>query len=973
MRHPLPARTGRLLAHAGPSRLLPAMLLAALLAVGPSRRSAAAEPPPAPVSTAQAQQILELLNDPARRAQFAATLQAMTAAAPSGTAAPDGDAASPPAPAKPAPAQAATARPAPPAAPPAAAPAAAEASKAPKLAPDSLGAALISESANWFTDLTTQVAAAARTLGDFPLLWAWVARTLDNPDSRARVTDAAWKLAVVLGTALVAEQALRRALRRPTERLARAAPVGSGEPDEPDAADPDQEAEAAPSDPADIAQAAAAAVPGRIAPRDADPVPPPGQPRALQSVPRPPGSVLPGSVPPGSIPPDQARPAPTLADALSRPASDATPPGPAADLPGPPLPNDLLPGPPMPGAPAGAPPASLQGPGDTVGPDADHAPASPSAPAPGPATPLPGATPPAQRRRHRTLRALRRLPFVLVRLALELLPLALFWLVTTLLLGTELVQSANTRAAILEYMQAYLGIRITVCAVRTLVSPEHRSLRLIHVTDGAAAFTVRWVRILVVVASLGWATVETGMLFGLYTAAHEALLKLVALVDHLALVVMVLQLRAPVAAKLHARRDRQGLWAQALNRFAAVWHWVAIFYIMALWLVWASQIQNGFSRLLHFAVVTASVTIAGRLAGILLLGGLDRAVRIGPDMQARYPGLQERAARYYPVARAALAATLFSLTALVLLQAWGLGSLAFFWRDPLGSRIISAALTVAVATVLSIAVWEGVNTGIDRQLERLSADNQPVRAARLRTLTPILRSALLVVILLVLGLTVLSEIGVNIAPLLAGAGIVGVALGFGSQKLVQDFITGIFLLLENAMQVGDTVTVAGLSGTVEMLSIRTLRLRAGDGSIHIIPFSSVTTVNNANRDYANAAVGVRVGYDADTDRVGALLGEVVRDMREDPSFAPLMLGDLALWGVDELGDFAVTIRGQVRTTVGGRWPVQREITRRVKKRFEAEGIDIPYPVQTLLQPDLKQAKGGGRSLPPDPGLMRVAD
>ncbi len=939
MRHPSPAPNAP--PPLAPLRRCLAALLAIVLSAAAMRPAAAADA--TPVSTAQAQQILDLLNDPAKRAQFAATLQAMARAAPADATEPSG--ATPPArPATPRPAAAA---PAPPA--PAAQPAATEEPKAPKLAPDSLGAALITQSADWFTDLTGQVSMATRTLGDFPLLWAWVVRTAENPDSRERVTDAAWKLAVVLGAAILAEQALRRVLRAPAARLARAAPEGSGEPDEdPDTTDPDREAETA-------------ALPGaRPASALAGTGPAIGERAGPAAAPFPADAIPPAR-------PMAPRPEPTISDELSRPAPDAPAPSDApagADLPGPRLPDDLLPGPPMPDL---ARPDLAHRPGDP--PDGPGSPDTPFGP-PAPPTPLPGAAAPVQRRRHRTLRSLRRLPFVLIRLALEVLPLALFWLVATLLLGTDLVLSANTRGAILFYMQAYLTVRATLCAVRTLVSPDHRSLRLVHVTDRTAATTMRWVAILVSVAALGWATVETGMLFGLYSAAHEALLKLVALVDHLALVVMVLQLRAPVAARLRARHGRDGLWARALNRLAAVWHWVAIFYIMALWLVWASQIRNGYSRLLHFAVLTAAVTIASRLAAILLLGGLDRAVRIGPDLQNRYPGLQERAARYYPAARALLSATLFALTGLALLQAWGLGSVAFFWRDPLGNRIISAALTVAIATILSIAVWEGTNTGIERQLEHLSSDNQPVRAARLRTLTPILRTALLVVILLVLGMTVLSEIGVNIAPLLAGAGIVGVALGFGSQKLVQDFITGIFLLLENAMQVGDTVTVAGLSGTVEMLSIRTLRLRAGDGSIHIIPFSSVTTVNNANRDYANASVAVGVGYDADTDRVSALLGEIVRDMREDPSFAPLMLGDLSLWGVDELGDFAVTIKGQVRTTVGGRWPVQREILRRVKKRFEAEGIDIPYPTRTVLQPDAKGSEDWGEKPPPRPRPLK---
>jgi small-conductance mechanosensitive channel len=194
---------------------------------------------------------------------------------------------------------------------------------------------------------------------------------------------------------------------------------------------------------------------------------------------------------------------------------------------------------------------------------------------------------------------------------------------------------------------------------------------------------------------------------------------------------------------------------------------------------------------------------------------------------------------------------------------------------------------------------------------------------------------------------ILSEIGINIAPLLAGAGIVGVAIGFGSQKLVQDLITGIFLLLENAMQVGDTVTVSGLTGTVENLSVRTIRLRAGDGSVHIIPFSSVTSVTNTNRGLGNASVTVSVAYDEDTDRVADELTKIVAGMRGDPKLSAMMLSDFQLWGVDKVDGAEVTIAGQVVCTDAGRWAVQREFNRRMKRRFQELGIRIFNPVQTI--------------------------
>ncbi len=237
---------------------------------------------------------------------------------------------------------------------------------------------------------------------------------------------------------------------------------------------------------------------------------------------------------------------------------------------------------------------------------------------------------------------------------------------------------------------------------------------------------------------------------------------------------------------------------------------------------------------------------------------------------------------------------------------------------------------------------------MERQLAALTRDAHFARAARLRTFQPMLRTTLLGVIIAVVALTALSEIGVNVAPLLAGAGILGIAIGFGSQKLVQDVITGLFLLLESTVQVGDNVTVSGLSGVVENVSIRTIRLRAGDGSVHIIPFSAVTTITNASRGAGNAAVSVSVAYKEDTDRAGQLLKDIVEQMRNEAAFKPLIRSDLELWGVDKVDGSMATIVGQIRCTDSGRWAVQREFNRRMKIRFQEEGIEIASPGQTVL-------------------------
>ena len=158
--------------------------------------------------------------------------------------------------------------------------------------------------------------------------------------------------------------------------------------------------------------------------------------------------------------------------------------------------------------------------------------------------------------------------------------------------------------------------------------------------------------------------------------------------------------------------------------------------------------------------------------------------------------------------------------------------------------------------------------------------------------------------------------------------------------LVQDLVTGVFLLLENAMQVGDFVSVSGLSGTVENLSVRSIRLRAGDGSVHIIPFSSVTSVTNTNRGIENAAVSVNLVYDSDIDRAGDVLKQIAAEMRREPGFKQLMRGDLDLWGVDKVDGATVTVVGQIECTDSGRWPVQREFNRRMKIQFQQLGLGI---------------------------------
>jgi moderate conductance mechanosensitive channel len=539
-----------------------------------------------------------------------------------------------------------------------------------------------------------------------------------------------------------------------------------------------------------------------------------------------------------------------------------------------------------------------------------------------------------------TWRLLRRLPFAAARLFLDLLPVAAFLAVGTLLPATIVAAPTTTRLVIFAVVNAYALSRATVVTARMLVAPFDGQHRLLHVGDAGARYIDAWILRITIVAVFGSTLAEAALLLGLSPPAYQALVKLVALVVQLFLATIVLQCRRGVAARIRAPEGTPGSLAALRSWFAGIWHYVAVFYLVAFWAVWAIGAAGGLAGLVHFFVLPALVLIAGRLVSIIVLGTLDRAFHRTGDAAARPSRLERRLRRYHPLLRRVLSAVIVAATGLALAQAWGLDAFAPFRSGRIGERLLGAAITIAIAAAAAAIVWEAVDAAVERHLSRLDREARGERSARLKSLLPMLRTCLFAALLTILALTALSEIGVDIAPLLAGAGIIGIALGFGSQKLVQDVVTGVFLLFENAIRVGDAITVSGLSGTVERLSIRNIWLRAGDGALNIIPFSAVTTISNTSRGLGNAAVSLTVAYNEDIDRVTAMLKRIAAELRRDPHFAPLIHRDLELSGIDQVSASGVTIIGHIECTDEGRWPIQREFNRRLLKHAKADGIEL---------------------------------
>lgn len=542
---------------------------------------------------------------------------------------------------------------------------------------------------------------------------------------------------------------------------------------------------------------------------------------------------------------------------------------------------------------------------------------------------------------------IKRLPRALGVLALELVPLAGAYVVGTAAL-TLLEPVLTTRVIALSLLNALIVSGAVMRLARFVLSPGAPRLRLVTMAEDQVAGLLRALRRSVGLAVFGVVALDAALLFGLDRITYGVLLRVLLAVVAVQFALLVLRLRGAVASAIRAPSDATGTWALLRNRLAGWWHVLAILYIGAAYAVWALAITDGFSWLLTRSLLTVGVLVGLRIGEEAIGRAETRAAAAARTIDPlRHPGLLRLSRRLPLVGRLALAVLRVTLVVL-LFEIWGFGAFAWFEEGRLGRMLVSTLGSIAATLGIALLLWELVNAGIERRMEALALDAQAARSARVRTLLPLMRTAFGVLVVVTSGLIVLSEIGVNIAPLLAGAGVIGLAVGFGSQTLVRDVITGAFLLFEDAIAVGDVVTVAGVGGVVEALSIRSIKLRSVDGSVHIIPFSAVTTVTNMTKDYAFAVLDISVAYKEETDKVIEVMKAVGNDIRAEDRWAAVIREPLEVFGIETLGDSAVTIRARFKTDPGSRWAVGREYRRRIKMAFEHAGIEIPYPHQKVV-------------------------
>jgi small conductance mechanosensitive channel len=289
------------------------------------------------------------------------------------------------------------------------------------------------------------------------------------------------------------------------------------------------------------------------------------------------------------------------------------------------------------------------------------------------------------------------------------------------------------------------------------------------------------------------------------------------------------------------------------------------------------------------------------------------------------------------------------------------------WALTSGLRI------VFIIGALLITLW--ALRSATRRLRRVVEGAAPSieQAKRAATLTQVVRDVAVVSATAVAVMMVVAEMGLDLKPILAAAGIGGLAIGFGAQSIVKDVISGFFLLLENQVRVGDVVSIGGTGGLVEAITLRTLVLRDLDGSVHIIPHGTVDRVTNLTKDYSRYVFDVRVAYREDPDEVMRILREVAEEMRRDPGFGPDILEPLEMLGVDSFGESAVAIKCRIMTKPIQQWRIGREMNRRIKKAFDQHGIEIAFPHRTLYWGAKKDGTAPPLPLPQGEGVAPSAN
>ncbi len=484
---------------------------------------------------------------------------------------------------------------------------------------------------------------------------------------------------------------------------------------------------------------------------------------------------------------------------------------------------------------------------------------------------------------------------------------------------------ALLRVIILTYLVAFIVVRAVNAVTRAVLAPEQttasdgdaEAVRMIAIDDAGARFWYRRIAIFIGYLMAGWATVS--LLPHLKFPPYDVALIAYALgIGLLAIAIEVVWSRSKVDAS-----------AQPSHMA----NWFLTFYLIGLWGLWIAGMTGALWVGIYALLLPKAMALAGQAAQALAVRKDDPN-----SVNSIRTVLIVRGARALVVAVAVL-----WLSRILQLHPGTMTQ-----DNAVGSQIMRGVLRGAIILLGADLLWHLTKAYINRSLE-IASGNEVVSAAeaarrgRMRTLLPIFRNGLAVLIAVVAVLMVLSEFGVQIGPLIAGAGIFGVAIGFGSQTLVKDIMSGVFYMLDDAFRVGEYIQSGSYKGTVESFSLRSVRLRHHRGPVFTVPFGVLGAVQNMSRDWVIEKMTIGVTYDSDIDLARKLIKKVGQELAQEPEFAEGTIAPLKMQGIDSFGDFAIVLRMKLMTKPGAQYGIKRKALMMIKKAFDENGIKIATP------------------------------
>ncbi|WP_333831349.1 mechanosensitive ion channel domain-containing protein [Pararhodobacter sp.] len=524
---------------------------------------------------------------------------------------------------------------------------------------------------------------------------------------------------------------------------------------------------------------------------------------------------------------------------------------------------------------------------------------------------------------------------------------------SALLLGE--VGSMDFRQSL--FLNAFLLIEMGKVLLRGVLSPRFPALRFAPMSDETASYWYFWSSRLISLLGYGLLLVVPIVNAAVSFAVGHSLAVLIALLSLLIAVLIVLQNHAPVARALRERHGRMpdDIIGKAEAAVAGFWHWLAIAYLVALFVIWTARPAEALPFMLKATLNSVIAVVVGIAVMALISRAITGGMRLPEDVRRKLPLLEYRLNAFVPtilkVARVLVALAVL----LAIAQAWQVMDFLGWVASEFGRNLLGRLVSAALVMLIAMAIWLAVSSFIEYRLNPVVGT---IPTARERTLLALFRNAFTIALIIIAAMLTLSEIGVNIAPLLAGAGVLGLAIGFGAQKLVQDIITGAFIQFENAMNEGDVVTAGGITGVVEKLTIRSVGLRDVSGTYHLIPFSSVDMVSNFMKGFAFHVAEVGVAYRENVSEVKVHMQKAF-DILQAGDLGAEILEPLDIQGVSALGDSAVVVRGRIKTKPGMQWAVGRAYNEIIKEVLDEAGVEIPFPHMTLY---MGQNKDG--SAPP---------